>query len=149
MVETGEAGDVLGRDGGCILLQDQRICIGRIGHHQHLPRIHLISKSMHSLINHKSHSLIMHKLMSQHSTLTHLSSETQHCFMPSVTISIASFPHVTLSLAFCSQAMFSTAFCSHVTLTHDPCSCSHSRMALPSREDETHLDAWFGILLKC
>ena len=36
MVQAGEASDVLGRDLGCILLQDEGIGVGRVGHNQHL-----------------------------------------------------------------------------------------------------------------
>ena len=36
VVQASQAGDVFRRDGGCVLLQDQRVCVCWIGHHQHL-----------------------------------------------------------------------------------------------------------------
>ena len=44
VVKAGEAGDVLCRDGGCVLLKDERIGIGRICHHQHLHRSMQVSR---------------------------------------------------------------------------------------------------------
>ena len=36
MVEAGEGCDILARDAGRILCQDERVCVGWVGHHQHL-----------------------------------------------------------------------------------------------------------------
>ena len=36
VVEAGETGDVLCGNGRCILLEDERIGVGWVSHHQHL-----------------------------------------------------------------------------------------------------------------
>lgn len=56
VVEAREAGDVLWGDGWCILLEDQRIGVGWVSHHQHL----------HSLPSLTQHGAVVFYMYSSH-----------------------------------------------------------------------------------